>query len=264
MGEVFGYIRYGRDVYKITADMESADTKELTLVNSPSGHLGEYVTYGGVDYIVMAEDSSTVTLISANALGTVPLGRNDAGAIAAVPTAGETATDAENGQRGVWSYNNAVNTLVTACKDATGLTVDGSTVISIRSAGNTNVTYTSSGISGTDAPGDYTYDYQTAGASSDWYTANGYNNYHMKREDTNYSSDLNTMKQLGIPKADNGGTYWLASRRVNANTNNVNFNVRNVNDMGNLDNDNVCNVNDNGNVNGNENSYAVRPVASIN
>lgn len=273
------YIRYGRDIYnfKMTEIEEGKDTDDdsddayyfksvagsLSGPTTPSGNLGKYATYNGERYIVMAEDSSTVTLISANALGTVPLGRNDAGAIAAVPTAGETATDAENGQRGVWSYNNAVNTLVTACKNATGLTVDGSTVISIRSAGNTNVTYTSSGISGTDAPGDYTYDYQTAGAQSDWYTANGFNNYHMKREDTNYSTDDTVMRALAISRADNGGRYLLASRRVDARDSDVYFYVRYVYAAGNLDGNDVCNVDSYGYVRGYDASCAVRPVVTL-
>ena len=261
-GNVSIYIRYNKDVYQFTCDNDTFETKTLTLLNSPTGHLGEYVTYGGVEYIVMAEDSSTVTLISANALGTVPLGKDDSNAT-------NNATDLNNdgtvsdGEKGVWSYNNAVNTLVTACKDATGLTVDGSTVISIRSAGNTNVTYTSSGISGTDAPGDYTYDYQTAGAESDWYTANGFNNYHMKREDTNYSSDLNTMKQLGIFAADDKGTYWLASRRVYSNSYNVGFSMRRVYEMGGFNDLSVCYVYSGGRVDGYEDSYAVRPVVTL-
>ena len=56
---------------------------------------------------------------------------------------------------------------------------------------------------------------------------------------------------------------WLASRCVNLNSNNCNFNVRNLNN-GNVNNNNLFNVNSNGNTNDNSNSYPVVPVASIN
>lgn len=51
----------------------------------------------------------------------------------------------------------------------------------------------------------------------------------------------------------------LASRAVNVNSNNANFNVRNVNN-GNVDANNLFNSNGNSN----NNNYGVRPVASIN
>ena len=53
--------------------------------------------------------------------------------------------------------------------------------------------------------------------------------------------------------------YRLASSCVNANENNANFNVRYVNN-GNVNNYNLYNYNGNEN----NNSYAARPVASIN
>ena len=56
---------------------------------------------------------------------------------------------------------------------------------------------------------------------------------------------------------------WLASRNVNANSSNSNFNVRNVNSSGSLNNNNLYNVNSDGNENTNSNSNALAPVASI-
>lgn len=61
-----------------------------------------------------------------------------------------------------------------------------------------------------------------------------------------------------------GKVIGLASRYLNENSNNANFNVRYVNNNGNLNNYNLSNVNSNGNVNGNYNYFGVRPVASIN
>ena len=56
-----------------------------------------------------------------------------------------------------------------------------------------------------------------------------------------------------------GVNIILASRAVNVNSNNANFNVRNVNN-GNVDANNLFNSNGNSN----NNNYGVRPVASIN
>lgn len=56
----------------------------------------------------------------------------------------------------------------------------------------------------------------------------------------------------------------MASRVVNENSDNVNFNVNYVNEDGNFNNNNLWNVNSSGNANGNNNSRAVRFVASIN
>ena len=53
--------------------------------------------------------------------------------------------------------------------------------------------------------------------------------------------------------------FFVASRSVNVNSNNANFNVGNVNN-GNVDANNLFNSNGNEN----NNYYGVRPVASIN
>lgn len=280
-GEVDLYIRYGKEVYKVTIEVDEVEidgdseeiykSKALTYISTPTGHLGEYVTYGGNDYIVMAEDTAngTVDLVSAQALqvnsNDIALGYNDPGAISAVPAADENSvTTEEQAARGRWSYNNSINTLVTACKNATGLTVDGTDVISIRSVGNENVKYTSSGITGNDTSTTYTYPYQTFELESNWYTANNYNNYNMKAEDTNYTSDVTKMKQLGIFAADNFGYYWLASRRIDADANDVGFRVRGVYEIGDLGNGDLCDVYNSGNTYGYDRSYAVRPVVTLN
>lgn len=56
---------------------------------------------------------------------------------------------------------------------------------------------------------------------------------------------------------------WLASRNVNANSSNSNFNVRNVNSDGSVNNNNLYNVNSDGTENTNSNSNALAPVDSI-
>ena len=231
------YISYNDETYAVTAEKEDgtndAEILFTQVVISKIPNIGKYVTYEGIGYKVFAEDeeNGTVDLISAQALqvngSDINLGTFD-------PNAENNATDLDgdetisNFEKAVYSYNNAINTLVTACKDATGLTVDGTNVISIRSAGNTDVKYTSSGIVGTDNPGTYdTYDYQTAGAESNWYATKGYSIYNLKAGDNNYESDWSIMRKIG---ATNGGGsnpyYWLASRYIREEADYIYFNIR--------------------------------------
>ena len=102
----------------------------------------------------MSKDTTngTIDLISTYTLGSVTLGSTDPVAIA-------NATDLDNsGQitdedRVLYSYNNAVQTIVTECVNVSGIeTVDGTNVISIRSVGNTDFKYTSNGFTNNDNP----------------------------------------------------------------------------------------------------------------
>ena len=230
----------------------------------------QYVRLNNIDYIVFDEDTinETVDLISADALevsnNNITLGYDDPNAIAAVPAVDENnPTKAEKLERVAWSYNNAVETLVTACKNATGLTIDGTDVISIRSVGNTNLKYTSNGITGSDS-GTYTYDWQSIGASKDWFTTNGYDIYNLKAGDINYQSDYNKMTALEIALADNKQYYWFASRFVDENSYNVLFSIRYVNNSGSLDNECFCNSIRDGDIYCEHNIFDVRPIVTIN
>ena len=226
--------------------------------------------YNNIEYIVMAEDTvnGTVDLISANGLqvnnNNVNLGNGDQRSVIAVPVVNENEiTSEEKAERARWSYNNMVETLVMACKDATGLTVDGTEVISVRSVGNTNVKYTSNGITGTDNPGTYVYDWQTAGAESDWYTSNGYNSYNMKVEDNNYQSDWSILGTLGIRTADNSLDYWLASRFVRTASETVTFGVYYGASYGGFGQQSLCFEKLN-NESSSYNDMCVRPVITLN
>ena len=232
--------------------------------------IGDYVTYNNIGYIIMAEDTTngTVDLISANAFGSkynaTSLGYNDPAAIVAVPAVNENSlSDGEKGERARWSYNNMVNTLVTACKDATGLTIDGTNVISVRCVGNTNVKYTSSGITGTDNPGLYSYDYQTTGASYDWFTADQFDRYNLKDDDNNYETDWNTMKYLGIISTDDRKEYWLASRYIRDINTYIDFSVRTV-ESGELNYNSLYEVSDAGNSHFRDRNFSIRPIITIN
>ena len=218
---------------------------------------------------MFAEDETNgiVDLISADALqvnnSNTILGYDDPEAIVAVPAVDENnVTDEEKGARSRWSYNNMVETLVKACKNATGLTIDGTNVISIRSVGNANVKYTSTGITGTDNPGTYTYDWQTLNAESDWYTTKGYYNYNMKDEDYNYESDYSTMTRLGIRQADNEQYYWLASRKKREGATSVRFDGRFIYPDGNNGGYGIWNASLSPDAW--EQSYCVRPIVTLN
>ena len=228
-GIMYLRIRYLGKVYKVGMDMNTFNTKTLTLVNT-TGHIGQYVTYGGIKYIVIGENSNTVTLISANPLqvnnANIKMGSLNQAAITAVPAADEsnpTATEKLN--RAIWAYNNYINILLEACKSATGLTVDGSTVISIRSIGNANMKYENVNgvetITGTDTD-TYTYDYEWA--QSDWYTPLGYT-----MKDIGSNDDEAIMNSLAVFKADNAGSYWLAYRSNEENVDYVRFHVSVIN-----------------------------------
>lgn len=70
-----------------------------------------------------------------------------------------------------------------------------------------------------------------------------------------------------MDKINIGHICWVvASRSVNVNSDNANFNIANVNDgMANTNFNNLCNSNaSGGNDNGNSNVVPVRPVASAN
>ena len=159
------YFRYLGDIYYFSINQnEEMTTKDLTLSQDNQGNLGRYVKFSNsnINWIVLSENENSVELISADALGNVEL----------------------SGKAG---YNNAIDTLVTACQN---LVKD-------------NGSYISSNIlSARSVGGPITDDTETL-------DENGY-----KALDTYYLSDYNKMNLLKITAPDNGlgNIYWLASR----------------------------------------------------
>jgi hypothetical protein len=168
------YLRYFGDIYYfslIEGSNESMITTGLTLSQDNQGNLGKYVQFSSdnnTNWIVLSEDGNTVELISADAIGNVEL----------------------SGKSG---YNNAIDTLVTACQD---LVKD-------------NGQYISSSISGARCIGGPATD------ETETLDENGY-----KALDTYYLSDYNKMDTLKICGPDNGlgSIYWVASRCKNQRT----------------------------------------------
>ena len=251
--------------WTLKEDSGSAGISEGDVVNCKSKEGADKNV--DIDYYVLAINDNTVDLISANTLGTVKLGYEDESA-----TSGNThkeqseydsMTEEEYFTRAANSYNHAVETIVTACKNATGLTIDGTNVISIRSVGNTNVKYISdTEIVGNDG-GTYSYNLEETGAESDWYTPMGYD---MKPGDVeeNFKADTNLMQSLGIINADDGANYWLASRYVEADSDGVYLMVRKIIGHGRVTTcDDFCGVLNDGESYGCDPEYGVRAVVTL-
>ena len=143
---------------------------------SESENVGRTLTYGGKSYTVISENGSDLELVgnyvSSNTL-TLEAG-TDSNALAV--------------------YNNAITTLNNAAIEATGLTVDGTNVKSIRSVGTSG---------NSDNSGNYPNPESTTFTT---YTGNA------KVADLFYEVDL--MKLYEANTFDIGSEYWIASRNI--------------------------------------------------
>ena len=83
----------------------------------------------------------------------------------------------------------------------------------------------------------------------------------MKNEDDNYEIDQVQMKKLNM--WENGKIYWIASRVVYSKSSLCNFNVRTVNESGELKSGYLCFVSTTGGVSGDLFSYGIRPCFSL-
>ena len=247
------YIRYNRDVYKfdysvniINGDDDDEDNDEyecktvkdsLTLVNTPTGNLGKYVTYANNTWIVLKDDANGVELISANGLGELKFEQSDF-------NAGRT------------NYNKAVETIVNKCKAETGLTSN------IRSVGGPA---TEESLSDTN-----TVDFSTLETFTPSVDDSQFSQYEgatngLRKGDTNYEVDYALMESLGILATDTPADYWLASRFVGEGFYSVSFRVRYVNCSSSLDGHLLCYVDDYADTYpySRADARAVRPVVSL-
>ena len=255
-------IRYGRDVYKFTYEQKTESEintvkKSLTKISTPEGNLGKYVTYQGKSWIVLYDDADKVELISAEALGEVTLGYEDAGAKTNVTVTDENSlTSEEQFKRGAWSYNNVITTLTEACKAEIGISAN------IRNVGGpaeetTTEKVTFEGVKNSGFT-------PSTDLAEKTLTKLKTNIESVKQGDENYKNDYDQMKALGIIVTDTPKDYWLASRFVDVYSSDVNFLTRYIGSGGGvLDDSDLCSVNYNGDAYGDSYSYAVRPVVSL-
>ena len=219
-------------------------------------NLGKYVTYQGISWIVLYDDADKVELISAEALGEVNLGYEDAGAKTNVTVTDENSlTSEEQFKRGAWSYNNVITTLTEACKAETGISAN------IRNVGGPaeettteNVTFEGVKNSG------FT---PNADLDEERLTKLKTNIESIKQGDENYKNDYDQMEALGILATDTPKDYWLASRFVKVYSSGVNFRARYIDNDSCLSVYRLCYVGDDGGVDGRSYSSAVRPVVSL-
>lgn len=222
----FIYAKYDNKAYKITCDATTYKSEELEVIYELKGKEGQKTTD---EWTILYDNGSTVEAVSPTAMGELRLGYAE-----------ETTDSDEQLTQAIESYNSAITTINNYCKSLEGLP-------------------TNSGVRSVGAPAETTTAKYSSENSKTWNSA--YNGVGLEG-DTNFEQDLVRMAYWGVNSV--GTKYWMASRVVNENSDNVNFNVNYVNEDGNLNNNNLWNVNSSGNANGNSPSYAVRFVASIN
>ena len=216
-------------------------------------NLGKYVTYQGISWIVLYDDADKVELISAEALGEVTLGYEDAGAKTNV-----TVTDGEEQfKRGAWSYNNVITTLTEACKAETGISAN------IRNVGGPAEETTTANVTFEEVKSGENGFTPRTDLDEETLTKLKTNIESVKQGDENYKNDYDQMKALGIIVTDTPKDYWLASRFVDVDSSGVDFSTRYINDGGDLYGCLLCDVNYDGYAYGDTYSRAVRPVVSL-
>lgn len=177
-------VRYNRNLYKFLAIEKNDIVKTLRgsfeKIGTAEGNLGKYVKYKGNTWIVLYDEKNKLELINSEVLGEITLGYKDEGAKKAVTVENEEdLTDEEKIKRGIWSYNNAIETLTNTCKKLTGITT---------------------GIRNVGGPAEEENTEKTT----------------LKAGDNYYLEDYAQMRKLGIivtdSQSDSSSSYWLASR----------------------------------------------------
>ena len=115
--EVKNYIQF-LDKYDPTINGNSGNNGNGGSTEQVNVEPGAYVTYKGITWRVLKNDSASVELLSENAIGSATLGTSD---------------DSGNGSQIMQAYENVETTILQACKTATGITSN------IRSAATTDM-----------------------------------------------------------------------------------------------------------------------------
>ena len=209
------HLNYNRAIYKVRCSIKIINQNTLevntlkdsvSFVKSLEGNLGKYVKYANNTWIVLTDDASGVELISADALGSINF----------------IASSVEDARI---KYNDVIESLVSKCKEETGITTNircvGSFITDEEELSDTN-TVVFRDLKTFSPSVDYSNFAKFEGG------ANGF-----RKGNTEYETDYNKMKELGILSADNGAPYWIASRFVyehnDAIRSYVNFELRYIN-----------------------------------
>ena len=218
--------KYDNKAYKITCDATTYKSEELEVIYEPKGKEGQKTTD---EWTILYDNGSTVEAVSPTAMGELRLGYAE-----------ETTDSDEQLTQAIESYNSAITTINNYCKSLEGLP-------------------TNSGVRSVGASAETTTVYYSSDTLKNLNSA--YNGVGLEG-DTNFEQDLVRMAYWGVNGV--GTEYGMASRVVDENSGNVYFGVYCVCGDGSLGSNGLWGVRSSGSAYGYSNSYAVRPVASIN
>ena len=239
-GEKEMYVRYHQTPYKLILNAlnDLWCTTSVTALET-EGREGQYVSYNGITWIILYDDATNgLQMISAEALqyngAYFALGYDDS-LIDWDSWTDEQKKEVdfdENGElnnfeKSVYSYNNAITTLNTACESFVQQS-------DITSGKITNVRCV--GSNPTDKNSENATLYESDNLKI-WPIDNenfkvGIGNKKGKSTDNNYGTDFEQMKNLARLSTDNMQNYWLASRFVDEYSSRVNFKMRFIYDIG--------------------------------
>ena len=185
------YFKYDEDgkYYRMSVDKNTKKTTELEVVYVPgsSSNIGRTLTYDNKSYTVISDDGTDLELVANYVSDPVTIG-------------GSTYADA------LTAYNNAMTTLYNAAVTASGLTVDGTDVKSIRCLGNSGIADNAGYLENPDSE------------KFSAYTSNS-----ARTLDFNFETDYMKLHYANALSASSN--YWLASRAINISSS-LNFYVR--------------------------------------
>ena len=233
------YVIYNKTPYKLV--LNSWHTTEVIALET-QGREGQYVKYNGITWIILYDDGTNgLQMVSTESQlyneADFYLGDSDSLIDWDSLTANLKSTSSwtaeqkkevdfdENGElnnfeKTVYSYNNAITTLNTACKSFVQQTdITSGKITSVRCVGSNPTSKDSENA-----------DPYTSNNLKNW--ASGIGDGKGKSADNNYTTDFEQMKKLAILATDNQGSYWLASRSVGEDSSSVNFNMCFVGGLG--------------------------------
>ena len=226
------YVKYSNKAYRVTtdgtADGVSTKSEKLELVYEPKGTEGQKTADG---WTILYDNENTIEAVSPETMGTLRLGY------------AEGTTDSETKiTEAINSYNNAITIINDYCKSLGNIPTNNG----IRSVG-----------AGTETTTDKYYSDNLKKINSK------YNGVGLKG-DINYEQDFVRMAYWNVDNV--GKAYWMASRCARDDSPYTEFYVRHIDESGLYSGATLLNVlwNSDGTATANEDSFAVRPIITIN
>ena len=258
------YLKYNNKVYRVQTGFNNDDllantTKRVTKVyDIPENVETIKYSYDGTkdnekDWVVLYKDETakTAEILSPETIGTLKLGREDA-----------EAQGSNNWEKAVYSYNHAIERL----NNYASSLVTNTNKISVRSVGSNSTNpnyrnttkYTSETIKNWNCAIDGKYNSSTGKFEGGTpVTVNGIGEVG----ENNCEQDLVRMSALGV--ASTGNEYWLASRNVDPDSDNVSFDVGTLNSDGGFNGRDLFYADSGDHADSKGYEKAVRPVVKI-